>query len=155
MNKNLLDSNLNKILSALNALHALLNTEKQLLSESDFEKITSIAEQKKQLITSIEVNDAEFKSMINSITAIESGKSIHDIIVKHFPACSDLWSDIEQLLKSCKKKNSINGIILSNNHRQTKDSLAILQGQTNEVLIYGASGESIASKSSFNTPLSV
>jgi len=150
-----IENTLNIILSDLKELLTLLITEKELLAISDFDNITEIADQKKQIITNIEINDAKFKSILKTknITNIEN--SVHDIIIENIPDCAQLWVEIERLLKTCKDKNSINGIILSNNHRQIQESLAILQGQTNEVLIYGSTGESVATKSSLNLPILV
>jgi len=155
MKKDLIENILNKILSELNGLFILLNKEKELLAISDFDNIAAIAEQKKQIITNIEVNDAKFKAMLKTQDYAATGKSIHDIITENIPGSVYLWIEIEKLLKQCKDKNSINGIILANNRRQIQESIAILQGQSNEVLIYGATGESVKSKQVLNLPLSV
>jgi len=155
MKNQLIENTLNKILSDLNDLFKLLMKEKNLLSASDFDQITYIAEQKKQIITNIEMQDTKFKSMLNTKQYINTGKSIHDIIADNVPECMNLWVEIETLLKSCKDKNSVNGIVLSNNRRHIRDSIAILQGQSSEILTYGASGESVVVKTMLNTPLTV
>jgi len=155
MNIDLIQNTLSKILSELNGLNELLKTEKNLLSESDFDKISEIADQKKQIITNIEINDSKFKAMLNSKEFVSTGKPIHDIVADCIPASMNLWVEIETLLKICKDKNSINGIILSNNRRYIRDSIAILQGRSNEVLTYGATGESIVAKSILNSPITV
>ncbi len=155
MKKNETNTILTTILSDLNNLYTVLNTEKDLLSKSDFENITKIADQKKQLITTIELNDAKFKTALKDQDYGQTENTIHDIIIKCNPDSTSLWLEIENLLKICKDKNSINGIILSNNRRQIQNRLAILQGQENEVLTYGATGESVLTSSSSNTPISV
>ncbi|MFV2059511.1 MAG: flagella synthesis protein FlgN, partial [Gammaproteobacteria bacterium] len=134
MKKDVIKAILTKIQSELNNLHELLNKEKTLLAESDFENITEIAELKKQIISEIEMNDARFKTILKDSNDSGSENNVHDIIIKHIPDCSNLWIEIESLLKICKDKNSINGIILSNNRRQIQQRLSILQGQSNEIL---------------------
>ncbi len=156
MNTDLINTILVTLESQLSELHSLLKKEKELLADSDFDNIAEIAEQKKQLITSIELDDAKFKTLLsNSESVNNTDTSIHEIILKDFPNSLHLWVEIENLLKICKDKNSINGIILANNRRQIQQRLAILQGQSNEVLTYGASGESVATNSPTNSPLSV
>ncbi len=155
MNNDLITSKLTDILSKLSELQTLLCQEKNLLSGSEFEKVSAIADQKKQLITAIEVDDIEFKALLVARNDSNNNQSILKIIQKNIPSCTSLWLEIENLLTICKDKNSINGIILSNNHRQVKESIAILQGQSNDILIYGAAGESIATKPSINPHLSV
>lgn len=149
------ENTLKSILLELNELHSLLNEEKVLLADSDFDKITHIADLKKQIITSIELNNSKLKAILSLNTSDDSEISIHEIITKNIPNNANLWVEIESLLKICKDKNSINGIILSNNRRQIQQSISILQGQSNEVLTYGATGESIVNKSSVNLPQSV
>lgn len=155
MQENLIENILNIILSELSGLHSLLTKEKQLLSENDFDNINSIAQQKKQIITNIEFNDTKFKEMLKILDSTGTNKSIHDIIAENIPGSLNLWIEIEESLKKCKDKNSINGIILSNNRRQIQQHIAILQGQSNEILIYGATGESVVTRSTLNSPLSV
>ncbi len=155
MNNHLIENKLTDILSKLSELQILLCQEKDLLSSSEFEKVSAIADQKKKIITAIEVDDVEFKALLTVQNYTNSSQSILEIIQKNNPSCTSLWLEIENLLRICKDKNSINGIILSNNHRQIKDSIAILQGQSNDILIYGAAGESILTKSNINSHLSV
>ncbi|VAW94151.1 hypothetical protein MNBD_GAMMA22-2163 [hydrothermal vent metagenome] len=155
MNNDLIESKLNNIFSKLSALNVLLCQEKDLLSKSEFEAITDIANQKKQIITAIEIDDIEFKSIITAQNYSKSSLSVHEIIKEIIPSCNKLWLKIENLLRICKDKNSINGIILSNNQRQIKHSIAILQGKSNDILVYGATGESIASNINLNPHLSV
>lgn len=155
MKNDVFENSLTRILSELNGLQILLDKEKELLAESDFDNITEVAEQKKQIITKIEVDNINFKNVLESNNYFNTDQSIHDIIADNVPSCKSLWIEIESLLKICKDKNSINGIVLSNNRRQIQESIAILQGQTNEVLTYGATGESVVTRSTTDSTLSV
>jgi flagellar biosynthesis/type III secretory pathway chaperone len=155
MQNNHIKNLLINIKTELNELYTLLNNEKDLLSRSDFENITKIADQKKQIITDIELYDARFKKIIKDVNNSQSDNTIHEFILKNNPDCTSLWIEIENLLKICKDKNSINGIILSNNRRQIQNRLAILQGQPNDILTYGATGESVLPSSTSNSPISV
>jgi len=155
MKKDIIKNVLTKIKSELDDLHMLLNKEKELLNNNDFENITAVAEQKKHIITNIEVDDVMFKELLKAEDFDNNGLSVHDIITRNVLDSTHLWVEIEKLLKTCKDKNSINGIILSNNRRQIQERISILQGQSNEMLIYGSTGESVVSNSTSNNPLSV
>ncbi len=154
MKKQQIKTNLTNILSQLNELLVLLHTEKSALSDSAFDSLSVIAQQKKQIITAIEVHDTKLKMLLHTEKHSNTEQSIHDIILENIPDCSSLWLDIEKTLKTCKSKNTVNGIILSNNRRQIRENLAILLGQPNQILLYGASGESVATNTILDSSIS-
>ncbi len=147
-------TNLTTILSNINELLELLNNEKSVLSDSSFDNLAEIAHQKKQIITAIEVHDTQLKTLLQTEKKSTNIQTVYEIIQENFPQCTSLWLEIENSLKICKNKNAVNGIILSNNRRQIRESLAILLGQPNQILLYGASGESVATNSIVNSPIS-
>ena len=55
-----------------------------------------------------------------------------------------MWDMIAELAKACEKQNSVNGIVIENKRKQTKEALSILQsGEVAQTELYDADGASV------------
>lgn len=126
---------LEALLSSLKGLRTLLSDEKEILIKRNYTKLPVITSTKLKLLDKIEIENKNYRQWMQ--------QNAESIITQHNHTQIKDREAVEELLIICKKQNTVNGIILSNNQRTIKNTLSILQGKSTDVLTYGASGESV------------
>jgi len=138
---------LEDIRSYLEQLFNALESEYTALSDNDIQAIQSIAKEKVILMEQLEDLNKERRILLEEAGLNLSSNGIDDFFnsktLPKNPKLQKLWSSISSLTKQCEKQNNINGIIIENNKRHTKDALSILQGKQKSTELYTNKGQTI------------
>lgn len=124
----------------LDSLHA----ERDALAANRVEQLETLAEQKQGLAERLESLARRRRSAL-----LESGVGdSFDAWVKAQHALQRNWSAIIDILENCQQLNRTNGRVVDQLQRRTRNTLALLQGQSGIQELYGPGGKTESSSGS-------
>lgn len=123
-------------ITASKALLEVLENEFSALNESTTpEEIASIAVQKEQKLTNMEIASKQRISFLASDTTLLSDP------------LKELWDQLLKLAQECQRQNQINGHIINSAQRYAEQAISILHGQNPvngaDSSAYGSTGKAI------------
>jgi len=127
-----------------------LKQEHQSLQHADPQHIELITRQKQEIIGELDLfAEAQNRMLIQlgystDRQGIESFLRNFCIDQRH----SQIWNDLQSLLKKCQKQNEINSGIIALSKRQTNNALQLLYGLSAPSKTYGPTGESLSARNS-------
>jgi len=125
----MLSDKLSELLDATKALEALLDKEKQCLTDKSFGELNTLLFNKQKLLQSIGNSDKTISTAEN-LTIIENDQAL-----------SHLKENIESRLLNCKKNNEINGQLIEMSMKSNKHLMQILtQAKGQNTVTYDQKG---------------
>ena len=136
------------IYESLSELSLVLDKEFDALKDQNVESLRQAAIDKDRLSDKLdELEKARFKILEHTsfnLDRISMQLYIQENFANQGEALLKMWDMIAELAKTCEKQNAINGIIIDNKRKQTKEALSILQsGEVDQTELYNAEGSSV------------
>jgi flagellar biosynthesis/type III secretory pathway chaperone len=132
---------LQRELSQLAQLEAVLRLENEALKQRDTDAIEKNSSEKQSLIASIETLG---KQRLALLQAAGKGTDKDSVLafVNTEPKLQERWDELEAILQRCQKQNQVNGMVLETSRQQTQQILGILLGQESrkDTQLYDAKG---------------
>ncbi len=131
----------------LTTLLSLLQKESTSLSENNLETLASIADNKKEILNTLELLEHErincFRSQGKQATQHGFEEYINQCNEDIQGQLANNWRQVESLGVQCQRQNLINGNVIECNRHATEQLLSLLHGSENGDLTYGPSGRTI------------
>jgi len=130
----------------------ILTQEHTALIGNDLQGLETILTAKQQRMTRLENISRDFLAFMREDTTVTMA-GITDFLRQRDPQGTlelvSLWQQVKKLLSQCRQKNSVNGKIISLNHRHIQGALSILRhGEQSLGPCYSPSGASQTTVSS-------
>lgn len=134
----------NRDLSGYTELLELLQSEKQLLVNRDFDTFAAVLERKHALLT---VLDAQTKLRLNLLTSrkLSSDETGMQALIEQQPEYGREtlianWADLKKIVMKCNRQNEVNAKIAHRAQTTSRQILNILKGAPISTNLYGKSG---------------
>ena len=131
-------------LSGYTELLELLNSEKQLLVNRDFDTFAAVLERKHTLLTQL---DQQTKQRVNLLTSLKlnADEAGMQTLIERQPEFGrdetiSSWAELKTLVKSCNRQNEVNSKIAHRAQTTSRQILNILKGAPMSTSLYGKSG---------------
>ncbi|GMR19915.1 MAG: hypothetical protein BMS9Abin36_0510 [Gammaproteobacteria bacterium] len=139
----------------LTTLLSLLQKESTSLSENNLEAVASIADNKKKILSTLELLERKRISSFSSQGKQANQHEFEEYIDQHNEdtqgQLANNWQQVESLGVQCQRQNLINGNVIECNRQATEQILSLLRGSENGDLTYGPSGRTIQPQILTNT----
>lgn len=133
-------------------LCAVLEKEKQVLIDREFEALSKLATEKQTLLDKVEQNNKQKLAILSPFANGETQESLLNTFVKQYGEAAALKfkalnQKLDDKLAQCREQNAVNGQVIVRNLSNNKELLSILTGkQNNEGDLYNALGKVSQSK---------
>lgn len=129
----------------LTTLNQLLDAEFSALQERDIEQLQALVQQKTEALQQLEANNQQRNQLFVN-AGISPNKDGLQQFTQQLPAAHadqfrELWSELEQILKTVNEKNQRNELVITRNNRNLEQLLSILRGQNQKNTLYNQSGD--------------
>ena len=129
-------------ISDLEQLNQVLIQEKQLLATRDVEQIKRISSQKDALVKQVETRAKQkAKLLATSGLGIKPGNVTATLETYGDQQLLTSWKASLELLDQCKRRNEVNGAIITRSQHRTAKLMTIIRGQNATPSLYGQKGK--------------
>lgn len=127
--------------SYLQQLNALLDQEREALTQSSTTELERIMNDKQALLGQFEQCKQQWSQLISShASSIDDlFAQLPDVLRQHL---QPLWQELEQLNQQVQRANQRNGQIVNGRQRQVSQLLSLMQGQRQQDQLYTDAGNS-------------
>lgn len=128
----------------LTTLNQLLDAEFSALQEREIEQLQALVQQKTDTLQQLEANNRERNQLFTAAGISPDKEGLQHFTQQLPPADAEsfrqLWSELEQILRTVNEKNQRNELVISRNSRNIEQLLSILRGQNQKNTLYNQSG---------------
>ncbi len=122
----------------------LLEYEYEVLKKSDASEITTIGQQKQELVQDLETTTLAWQELLRQ-NQVEITLPTIEAALVHADggqpgALIETWASLAEAAKECQRLNTVNGTVLILRQRATEDLLSIVRG-TQHTTTYSADGQ--------------
>ena len=130
----------------------ILQSENQALSANDLDIIQQIAQDKQQIVDTLESLDQQRELQLQKAGFDIDKNGMKDFLKQCDDRLNQDWQQLMTVITKCQRQNEVNGIIINAASHHAKDALSILKGQQpGNKIHYGPKGETI--NGSYTNPL--
>jgi flagellar biosynthesis/type III secretory pathway chaperone len=130
-----------------NALLIYLNEEKEILVQSQFNKLPELAEKKQVLINQIEKNNVSKVTLLAPINQGNNSSKLLEVLankygVENTSELRRLNMELEEKLTLCRHQNAVNGQVIVRSLENNQELIDIVTGQAQKSQLYNSLGKS-------------
>ena len=130
-----------------------LNEEKEMLVQSQFDKLPELAEKKQVLIEVIENNNRSKLTLLTPLTQASKTSKLLEVLAERYgkdktKALRALNTELEDKLILCRHQNAVNGQVIIRSLENNQELIDIVTGQAQKSQLYNSLGKSTESNGS-------
>jgi flagella synthesis protein FlgN len=131
--------------NASRRLAQLLEEEHDVLVRRDLQQLTEMITRKHNLLAELQSMESDLSAFLGNLQLSADRSGIENFISSQNGgarnAIENLWRDLQQTAKHCRKQNQINQKVLDQSMQQVQQTLGILTGQPAQPAMYKPSGK--------------
>ncbi|MFT7140728.1 MAG: flagella synthesis protein FlgN [Candidatus Azotimanducaceae bacterium] len=134
----------NRDLAGYAELLELLNREKQLLVERDFDAFAAVLERKHTLLTELDQQTRQRLARLTALSLTTDDAGMQSLIDQQpefgRERLSSAWVELKKLVQQCSRQNEVNSKIVARAQTTSRQILNMLKGAPLTKGLYGKSG---------------